>query len=61
MDKYKGLREDNTKKIGLRLGQSRVQQLNERNIFAKKAVGNPPISVFALEELYVPNDTAQKA
>ena len=34
VDKFKGLREDGVKKIGLRLGPKKVHQLQERQIMA---------------------------
>lgn len=50
VDKYKGLREDNVKKIGLRLGPKKIQSLQQRQIRATKATPIPPISALAQEE-----------
>ena len=36
LDKYKGLREGHVKKIGFRLGPSKIAHLTERQIAAKK-------------------------
>jgi hypothetical protein len=47
VDKYKGLREDDIKKLGLKLASKRVHYLNSRQIAATKATPVPPISAFA--------------
>jgi hypothetical protein len=58
VDKYKGLLEDNVKKIGLRLGQTKLSELQERQIKATKVTQAPPISAFAQEEFVY--DTSYK-
>lgn len=50
VDKFKGLREDEVKKIGFRLSKSRVQSMQKRQIQATKYTPIPPISALALEE-----------
>ncbi len=50
VDKFKGLREDEVKKIGFRLSKSRVQSMQKRQIQATKNTPIPPISALALEE-----------
>jgi len=50
VDKFKGLREDGIKKIGLRIGAKKLSHLQDRQIRATKATPNPPISALALEQ-----------
>jgi hypothetical protein len=58
IEKYKGLREDEIKKLGLKLASKKVHHLNSRQIAATKATPIPPISAFAQEEFV--NDTTYK-
>ena len=59
MDKYKDLRQDEIKKVGLRLGTKKLRELTARQIFTSKEVGQPPVSAFAKEE-YVMNEYQPK-
>ena len=59
-EKYRGLREESVKKIGLRLATSRVNELVQRQVLATKIVSNPPISANALCEDFQENQTAYK-
>lgn len=60
-EKYRGLREESVKKIGLRLATTRVNELVSRQVLATKTVSNPPISANSLCEEYHENETAQKS
>ena len=58
VDKHKGLREAQIKKIGLRLGQKKLQHLQNRQIAATKGAPLPPVSALSKEQ-YV-DDTSYK-
>jgi len=56
LDKHKSIREDPVKKVGLRLGQSKIRNLVARQIITNKSLDEVPVTVFANEK-YVPKDT----
>ena len=49
MGKNKSLMEDPAQKIGMRLGNRRLRELNTRQIVATKEMTQPPVSVFSQE------------
>lgn len=56
LDKHKSIREDPVRKVGLRLGQSKIRNLVARQIITSKGLEDVPVTVFANEN-YTHKDT----
>jgi len=50
VDRFKNIREDDVKKIGIRFGKKRLQELAERQILATQTVDPAPVSMLKNEE-----------
>lgn len=53
MDRFKNIREDDVKKIGLRHNKKRIGEMVERQVFATKSVSDPPVSMLKEEEYFL--------
>jgi hypothetical protein len=53
LDRFSNIRENEVKKIGLRLGKKRLQYLAERQILTTSDVQNAPVSMLKEEEYFL--------
>ena len=49
LDKYKNIREDAVNKVGIRHNKRRISAMVERQIYATRAIEDPPVSMLKEE------------
>lgn len=52
VDKYRNIREDAVKKVGLRHPRSRISAMVERQIYVTKMIEDPPVSMLKEEDYF---------
>ena len=52
LDKYRNIREDEVKKVGIRHSKKRIDQLHNRQIYTDAIVADPPVSMMKEEEYH---------